>query len=57
MYGWRNVSCDRLSENEWEKLGEQQSSQLLPEESNIACSQPLKSSQAHPHMEDQDNER
>ncbi|XP_026087810.1 sorting nexin-10A-like isoform X2 [Carassius auratus] len=40
-----------MSTNEQKKLGDQQSSQLLPEESDTAST-----SQAHQHMEDKDNE-
>ncbi|KAK9957764.1 hypothetical protein ABG768_011983 [Culter alburnus] len=46
-----------MSTNKPEDHGEQQSSQLLPEEGNIASSQPLKTSQAHQHMEDQDKDQ
>lgn len=45
-----------MSTNEPENSGEQQSSQLLPER-NIASSQPLKTSHALQHMEDQDKDQ
>ncbi|KAI2652948.1 Sorting nexin-10A [Labeo rohita] len=45
-----------MSTNEQENLGEQQSGQLLPEERNIVSNQILKTSQAHQHMEDKDQD-